>query len=273
LKDNIALLKNWIINLENNIINNEILLLVFKKHLRYPKLNKRKFIKSFLSEIDSNTYHLVDINEIRNIEELQDYKDKKSIIIIGDGTISIDKIAHTNFEILLFFNPVQYYFSSKTRDELLEINEIKYPYRQIVVINKKDPFKIIYSDDYILISEYLNCLFFPHIVNRNFSLFQSFSVLKSDRFPYVSYGHLVNIFKIDIKLLIREMKLTARLAIAIYKVSTLKFDDNNTIIGTFFHKKLGIKSKTYKTSKEYYSQTLKVYDLKLAEKIIQSRAL
>jgi len=176
--------------------------------------------------------------------------------------MSIDKIAYTDFKILLFFNPLQNIFQFKKIQKLLEIDEIKYPYRYIKVINKKDPFEIINSSDYVHISECLNHLFHPYIFNKYFNLFSSFEVLVSDRSSYsFRRNSLQYIFEMDIKLLMVEKKLTARLAIAIYKVCTLKFYDNNTTVGTFFRKKLGIKSKTYKTSKQYGSQILKVYDL------------
>jgi len=245
-------------NLENSVINNEILLIVSKNSFGHSKFNKERFIQNFLDKIDSNSYHLVDIVDIENIEKLKDYKDKKSIIVIGYIGMPIDKIVCTDFKILLFFSPVQNIFQFKNMQELVEINEIKYPYRYIKVINKKDPFNIINSYDYILILECLNYLFHPYIFNKYFNLFSSFEILTSDRHSHALNIDMLNIFEKDIELLISEKKLTARLAIAIYKVCTLRFYDNNTTVGTFFSKKLGIKSKT---SKQYRSQILKVYDL------------
>ncbi len=257
----LTLLKNWLNNLQNNIINDEILFLVF--HNCGPhKINKEKFIEHFLSKIDSNSYHIVDINEIQNIEELQDYKGKKSIIIIGRETTSIDKIAYTNFKIILYCNTLLHYFNSKTINKLIEINGIDNLYYcyHITVIKKTDPLKIIHSFNYTLISKTLEELFSYTSFCSPF--FSPLNILRSDRSKYYTFNILLDIFQEDIMLLIEEKKLTARLAIAIYKVCTLKFDDNNTTIGTFFHKKLGIKSKTYKTPKKYYySQILKVYDL------------
>jgi hypothetical protein len=62
--------------------------------------------------------------------------------------------------------------------------------------------------------------------------------------------------------------LTSRLAITIYKATTLKLTDTTTKIGTFYRKELGIRSKTIQLPNIKPIQRVKAYDLKLLESSI-----
>ena len=85
-------------------------------------------------------------------------------------------------------------------------------------------------------------------------------ILQSNKGEYIPY------WKKDIEddfiLLYSEKILTARLAVAIYKSSTLEFNASNKKIGIYFNKNLGIKSKTIKLGKRKQPNTLKAYKLK-----------
>lgn len=265
MQDSIQLITPWIENLENNIINDKVLLLVFKNPNYHIKLDKDIFNKQFLNHIDSKYYRLFNIKELDNMDIIQSDKKSKNIIILGHINMSIYKIANINFEILLFFSPLQNTSKFNSLRTLLEINSIQNPYKHIITIKKKDPIKIIKSNDFRIISDQIESLFNPYLFNKYFTLFYPFYALKSDRSKNVVF--LKNILLEDIFLLIKNKKLTSRLAIAIYKASTLKFNENNTKIGIFFRKNLGIKSNPYKLPNRNNLQTVKVYDLKILEKI------
>lgn len=66
--------------------------------------------------------------------------------------------------------------------------------------------------------------------------------------------------KNDIWFLQNERKLTSRLWILIYKVSTLNDEMSNTAIGTFFRKSMGIKSRAL-YNKHFRISNIKGYDL------------
>ena len=128
------------------------------------------------------------------------------------------------------------------------------------MVKKQDPLKIITFNDLNKIYNFIKGLFYPYIFSRTFPLFQSIDILNNKITQDLPINYL-NILRNDVVLLIHKRKLTARLAIAIYKISTLKFRENNTVIGTFFGKKLGIKSKAFKLPYEAHPQTIKIYDL------------
>jgi len=263
MNNNLQLLNRWMENFRNNVINNNILLLVFKNpNNKNPIIDKKKFEQVFFEDMNEGYYQLSSMNELDNIDKLQKYKGKKNIIVFGCRGMDIDKITDTSFEILLFFNPQEYIFKYKTFNDLLAIDTSKNLYIQLNVIKKRNPIEIIKCNDSAEIYNFIKFFFHPKIYNKVFSLFQSIDILKSDRSTYrYSFIYYLKILSPDIHLLVYKRILTARLAIAIYKVSTLKFHDNNTIIGIFFRKRLGVKSKTYQLPYEENSQRFKVYDL------------
>jgi hypothetical protein len=266
-------LNTWINDFKNNIINDNVLLLVFRDSNYGNKIINMKWVEEVLfKDMNNEYYQLSNMNELDNIDELQDYKGKKNLIVLGYMGMSIDKIANTNFKILLYFNPVEYFVKFKTFLNSLVFNYIKNPYAIVDVIEKKEPLDIIVYNSSVEINYFLSILFFPYIFNKNFLLFQSIDILKSNRRTYLYLDYL-DTLKYDVDLLIQKRKLTARLAIAIYKISTLKFHENHTVIGTFFRKELDIKSKTFKLPYKIYPQIVKIYDLydspneKIKEKI------
>jgi len=265
MNNNLELLNTWMENFRNNVINNNILFLVFKNP-NYMNLiiDTEKFEQVFFKDVDKDYYQLSNLRELDNINELLNYKGKKNIIVFGYRGMDIQKIADTSFEILLFFNPQEYIFKFKTFNDLLTIDSSENLYILLNVIKKRDPFKIIKFNDLVEIYDFVTFLFYLYVSNQKFFLFRSINILKSDKNRY-RYIDCLNTFDKDIQLLVSKKKLTARLAIAIYKVSTLKFYDNDTIIGTFFRKSLGVKSKAYQLPYKAYPQIVKVYDLKEIE--------
>jgi len=254
-------LNTWMNNFKKNIINDHILLLVFRGFNHRNKTIDMQWIEEVLfANMNKEYYQLSNVDELNNINELQNHKGKKNLIVFGYSGINIDKIANTNFEILLYFNPLKYITKFKTLNNLLAFNNIKNPYIRLDIIKKKDPLEIITSKCIVKINNFIKVLFFPDINDQNYLLFQSINILKSNGNTsfYLNY---LSTLENDILLLVRQRKLTARLAIAIYKVSTLRFYDNNTKIGTFFRKKLGCRSKTYKLPYKAYPQIVKIYDL------------
>ena len=251
----------WMENLYNGTINNEVLFLVFEYLGHDNKVDKNDFIKNFLDNLDSKNYQLFNIIDLDNVEEVQAYKKNKNIIIFGYPRMSIYKIANINLEILLVVNPIQYSIKFNTIRELLNIDSFHNTYIKRIKIN--DPLEIINTNNYSVILNYLEFLFYVRVSSKRLSLFLPFNVLKSDWSKENDF--LLENLKNDIHLLRGENKLTSRLANAIYKVSTLKFNDNNTKIGTFFHKHLGVKSKAFKLKTRSYPSIVKVYDLKKAK--------
>jgi len=257
----LQILNTWIENFKNNIINDNILLVVFRDANHDNRTIDIKRLKEVLfKDMNEEYYQLFNINELGNIDELQNYKCKKNLIVLGNIGMNINKIANTDFEILLYFNPLKYIIKFQTFNDLLAFDNSKNPYIKLDVIKKRDPLEIITSNNFMKINDSVKVLFLPYIFNKNFPLFQSIDILKSNRNTY-SYTNYLFTLENDIYLLVQKRKLTARLAIAIYKVATLRFYENKTVIGSFYRKELNIKSKAYKLPYPVRPQIVKVYDL------------
>jgi hypothetical protein len=255
------IINTWINNSSKDILNDEILLLVFKTSIHsYHQQYSSKVKQFFFNLFNKKSYQIFDMKELENLSQLEEDIGKKNIILLGYQGMSIDKITNINLKILLLFKPMQSYFNDKTIDELFEIDYTNKPYIHTVLIENINPVEIIDSNSYTIIYNHLIRLFNPIIFNQTFPLFCCIhTALESDRtfFPPVSF---LKILDNDLHILLQKKQLTSRLAIAIYKASTLKFNANNTEIGTFFRKELGVKSKAYKLP-EPYPQIVKAYDL------------
>ena len=88
------------------------------------------------------------------------------------------------------------------------------------------------------------------------------NILQSKRFIQCNYYWRLQIEK-EIELLWQKKILTSRLAIAIYRATTLKFNDSNTCIGNFYNENLGIKSSSFHLTNIIVKSDIKYVKLKV----------
>lgn len=254
---NYYLVINWFLNIINNRLNKEILLITEVDNILIKKL-KEKY-KNYKLKV-------FNINEVTSVNNLKELEPNINILLIGNSFMNIQKIQNLDYKILY-----AEYKNIKTCNYLLgnsnlifnikklismEYYEIKFDKKinsYLFYIEKKDPIEIINSKNFNYI--YNNTLYL--FVRAKYRLFKNIEEIQSNRKCYheIFERHVEK----DINYFLQKEILTSRLAIAIYKSSTLDFLATNTKIGNFFSKKFGTKSKTHRSNKE----TFKAYNLKL----------
>lgn len=267
---NYLLFIHWFNNIINNKVNDEILLIVFDG----PPQKRSTLIKKFKNslKLDSKTYYykVFDINEIDSIDKIEKTDDNTNILLLGNPFMEINQILNLNSKVLLsiYSNLLEWnFFQTKNRDlQLTEENirtiinfksepKINETERYENYIEKRDPFKIINSNNYNTIYKSIFSVF----LQLKTTIFREMEILQSNRTTFYSFW--MKQIEQDIFILLNHKILTSRLAVAIYKTSTLKFFDSTTKIGLFYHDKLGIKAKTTQLPNIKPIEKVKAYNL------------
>jgi len=236
---------NWLAKLKENQVNSDVLLLIFKGYFQHyqnidTKLNK--IIEKITKELTMQEMSNYDILRIENIASL---KVNTNTILIGYEVMDRKFLQDIDFQILCF------YCKNYNKETILPIVttktvQNKHIDESLCIIKKRSPIEILSNYKAYQIEDYL------------YSYFQQ-KLSPYDNKITIFYP---NIFKIwirgDIKILSKEKILTARLAIIIYKVSTLNFNVSDKKIGLFYKNVFGTKSKS-KRLKIYNNETYKVY--------------
>lgn len=234
----------WLNNLKQNKLNDEILciFLEIKKVDNFENfLSKRiNILKDTFTKnnINSSSYEIFDSQNFDNLSKIK--SDLNNIIICNIG-MDILKINDCNSKLIcVLFNDLI------TKKPDFQSN-IEYIY-----INKQEPLFLLkehsiksekenniaqnYSKAYYNYNTIYNMIFLAFKYYGNIKSFKSDNLLASKFF--------VKELEYDIDVLCYRNILTSKLAIALYKITTLKFNDSNTKIGTYYKKNLGITSKT-----------------------------
>lgn len=257
------LVNHWFYNLINNKINDEILLLVL------PCSNyQREGFKDSFDKLQTKNYELIEISSIESINELEK---NKNIIILGHPRMNIDLlnnlrrcVLHASWEgaykLFLSDEHIEVIRKSSIRKSILEKNSYLYFFKQ------REPIRLLNSFSRRQISDYI---FYSSIYSRKDIPFYFIATLLPDKFMHKYEGEQYSsdweeiIYK-DIFYLSQSHILTSRLAILIYKVTTLQLDDSTTRIGRYYRQQLGVKSKTVRLPQKIYmipENITKAYDL------------
>ena len=258
----IELVNHWFYNLINNNVNDELLLLVL------PSFNDSKNkLKDSLEKLTKN-YELVEISSIKSINELEK---NKNIILLGYPMMNIyllNNMEHSVLYIsLIYLN--QYFLSDKHIEDIEKSSMKKFVYerdRYLYFYEQREPIALLNT---LSRKEISNSVIAPLLYSQKEIPFYFIQTIFP--YPFISkdkdkhYGiDWETIINIDIFYLLKSHILTARLAILIYKVTTLKLDDSTTRIGIYYRQKLGVKSKTTRLPQNIYEipgHTAKAYDL------------
>lgn len=148
------------------------------------------------------------------------------------------------------------------------------------LIYKRDPIWILGKKDKSFIYTYMFSIIYrkiPTLWRKEVIYFRNLQIIQNKNSTISDDDEFLQILKYDLQILNESQILTARLAVEIYKVFTLRFNDSATKIGRFFRENLGIKSKVMRLRYEdnfrlmqcdgvpYLREEveiLKVYDLK-----------
>ena len=230
---------SWLARLQENQINSDVLLLVFKGYFRNDKninikLNTVK--EKITKELTAQKIFHYEILEIENIASL---KVDTSTILIGYEGMDRKLLQDIDFQIRFC------YCRNFNRKTLLptvhkETTQDKDIDNSLCIIKKRNPVEIISDCNIIELEDYLYSLF----ARKNITIF----------YPTVCEPWIRN----DIKVLSTKKVLTARLAKIIYAVSTLNFNVSDTKIGLFYKNVFGTKSKPMRL-KLYGNRVFKVY--------------
>lgn len=251
----IPLLQKWFYNLVHDIHNEEILLLIYHHDTKYIFFIKEIILKIKKLE-PKGKYEILNFLNIASINQIQN---NKNIILLSNLFNSINKLEDCKHKILYFninkeINNSILTFTKKTFNNINSTPNYQY----YNYISSENPINLI-KQEYSVIKN----LIFRLFENNNFN---DIELLKSDR--SVDNRIWKEQIKEEIYLLTLHNILTSKLAIAIYKISTFKFSENNKNIGIFYSKELGIKSKTmhipniYGGKKQMISTKTKAYNLK-----------
>ena len=247
-----------------NEINDEILLLIFDR-LESRKENIKKDFENSL-QLNKNCFHIIDLDNLDNLDNL----DKNSnIILFTNNLIDINKIANTDHKILFHIylhqntmerNLSNLLFNKKIlKKEPPAINKFE---ECLYFIQKRNPIEVIVTLDYTVIRSHIFSMFIQKVPNKEFKILNNLNILQSKRFIHGNYYWRLQIEK-EIELLCQKKILTSRLAIAIYRATTLKFNDSNTCIGNFYNENLGIKSSSFHLTNIIVKSDIKYVKLKV----------
>ncbi|MAD42350.1 MAG: hypothetical protein CL623_08160 [Arcobacter sp.] len=243
----------WINNLVKNKINNSVLLLIIDHNYKKEKLIDT--IKKELEIIKAKNYEFKELEDVaRDTEHI------KNIIIIKEQGIDASNIESINCKILscYYLDLFGYGFTKKEslselfKVEIKKLDELINIEKPLFYIQKRDPLDILSSENEKVMFEYINSIFWQSSSNKNYCVFNKYSILRYND----------SIIRLDIMIFIKHKILTSRLAIIIYKVSTLNFRDSDTKIGLFYKKELKVKSKNMQLPKVKPPQIVKTYNLK-----------
>lgn len=258
----------WFRNTIDNKLNNEILLIIFNLNNKERCEEIQILEKNLGLDNKKYNYESFDISEVESFNNLKN--NNKNALVIAHDHIDINKISNLECNILLcFYNDILECNSLETKGKLrtlskedtLKIKDLKLEdYRDNDYydnfIKKNNPLDIIFSNDYNVISK---CIF-SKLFQNGFIIFKNIDMLQSNRVvPQIIWKKQI---QEDIFTLLKYKILTARLAIAIYKSSTLRLNDSNKKIGLYYHNELGIKSKLIHIPKSKPSKKIKAYYLK-----------
>lgn len=275
--NNYLLVLHWLNNVIDNKLNDEILLIVLNSFYQGDENAIKKFEKIINLDINIYNYKIFDIKEIESINKIKKTEDNTNIILLGHPSMNINKILNSNTKVLLsvYSNLLECnLLKTKTKElrlsketinieDELEINEWE---RLEHYIEKKDPQKVIYSNNYNFIYKSIFSIFLKEIYNNFLTVFYPFSILQSNQTTFPTFWK--DQIEEDILILKNYKILTSRLAVAIYRSCTLSFFDSNTKIGLFYYDKLRIKAKTTQLPIQN-RQKVKAYDLNKTTKSIK----
>jgi hypothetical protein len=128
-------------------------------------------------------------------------------------------------------------------------------------IEQRDPIEIIKTFNYNIIRDHIYTLFMVQKGNSHICLFSNIEILQSNKLTPVALWY--KYIDQDIVILCSHKILTSRLAVALYKVTTLKFSDSNTKIGSYYSEKLKVKSVTVQLPDVKPIERVKAYKLSL----------
>jgi len=261
---------HWFKKIIDNKINEEILLVIFDSPSQQKDILIKKFEENLKLDNKKYNYKLFDINKIDSVDDIKNMGEDSNIILLGHPLMKIDKIFDTDCKILFCLNSELLHYELKlnkkkqfiiseanlekfTKTKKFDINQAEL---YINYIEKKDPIKILNEKKYI---DIYNQIFFMFIQNKSF-LFTNIEVLQSNKTtPFMIWKKQI---EEDISVLLKHKKLTSRLAVALYKSSTLRFYDSNTKIGNFYFRKFRINAKTTQLPEIKPIQRVKAYHLK-----------
>lgn len=220
---------SWLAKLKKNQVNSDALLLIFNIDSRNDqnidiKLNE---IKDRITEelTTQEIFHY----EILTIDNITSVKVDTNTILIGYKCMDGKLLQNINFQILFC------YCRNYDRETIFPVDKKKiiwdkYTDESYSTIKKRDPVEVIFNYKAYQMKNYLYSYFIQILLNKNITIFCQ------------------NIFnqwlREDIIVLGEKKVLTARLAIIIYKVSTLNFNASDTKIGFYYKNAFGIKSKS-----------------------------
>lgn len=265
---NYLLTLHWFKNTIDNKLNDEILLIILNLNHKERLEKIEKLEKDLGLDNKKHNYESFDISKVESFNELKDIK--KNALVIAHDLIDINKISNLECNILLcFYNDILECNSPETRgrakmlskEDIEEVKDLKHEDSKTdefydSFIKKNNPLDIIFSNDLNTISK---CIFSKFIKN-GFIIFNYFYILQSNRVIHETTWKKQ--IEKDISTLLKYKILTARLAVAIYKSSTLRLNDSNKKIGLYYHNELGIKSKLIHIPKSKPSKKIKAYNLK-----------
>lgn len=218
---------NWLDNLKNNKLNDEILCIFVKNKIENIS---NKIVDIFTkNDINSDLYQILfsqDFDHISNI------KSSSNIILICNIRMNILKINDSDSKLIcILFNKLTYNLQHNT-PSLFEY----------IYIDKEDPLSILklYStknkndDVQSYRKDYYHIDYLYKIIFSKFDYYGNIKSLKSDNL--LSSKFFENELEYDLNVLCYRNILTSKLAIALYKITTLKFNDSNTRIGTYYKK-------------------------------------
>lgn len=225
------LIKNWFFNLNNNVINESILVMIYS--------GKLEDLVSFDFKIKMNLSVYYSIPFLNYSKLNTDQKNK--IIIVDPTKLDSIKLELVNKKMLIiesnhdFFKNIQEYKNPQIYNELnIDENELNSYYLEKVNISEifqnLQTFNLSHE---ISIRLHLLTKIYPNI---EYLLIQNLSI----KTLYKNEN-----FKSDIEMLYKHKVLTSRLAVIIYRIFTLEIDSNVTAIGRNIFNLTGCKSKSF----------------------------
>jgi hypothetical protein len=265
------LVNYWLSNIIKNKINNDILLFIFKRQGNLKINKKSDFKKDF--NLDTSNYKVFDIDEINSLYEIMNSDLNTNVILLGHELMNIDKVVYNDCKILICpyhdfidYNVNKKIVSNETIKNICDSAskpEIDFLERCEYYIESRDPFKIINIDNPLVIYQNIFSLLLQKCEFGEIIIFSHLEILQSNKItPFPLWKKFI---EQDINILIKCKILTSRLAIAIYKATTLRLNDSNKRIGLFYYKQFEIKAKTVQLPTVKAIQRVKAYDLKKLE--------
>ena len=239
-------ISRWLRKAKLEEINNEVLLLFSTSIIGKSEITKTLNIN--LKSLEVTNYKLIDINEIDRVKH---EKHDKNIILLSFIAVDIMKLVDIDYPILFCF-PNYNNNLPLNIDNIMSREEIP-SFRYL--IETQSPLSIINNNISTLKARIMTLYRYNESL-----LFSNVKILQSNNL--IDFGQWFSLISDDIKLLNSKRILTARLAVAIYKIATLKFNATNTTIGLYYRNSLSIKSKTMRIKVSGKSVPVKAYDLR-----------